>query len=152
MPEKGTVLCFDFGERRIGVAVGELEVRQSHALTVIVAERKDDRFSRIRALIKEWAPVFLLVGDPRHMDGTPHEITERCRRFTNQLHGRFGLPVFQFDERLTSIDAEHRLRETGLNSRQARPLVDAVAAQLILQGYFDALPAERTATRPRNSA
>lgn len=137
---QGTVLGFDFGEKRIGVAVGERVVGQAHPLTTIRAESNADRFAAIGALLAEWQPGSLVVGKPLHIDGTPHAMTARCARFANQLRGRFGLPVFEADERLTSADADGRLLEVGLSSRQRRDHVDAVAAQLILQSYLDAHP------------
>ena len=136
----GTLLAFDFGEKRIGVAVGEALLQQSHPLTVINAEANAERFAAIAALIAEWQPVLLVVGLPLSMDGGAHSMTARCIRFANQLQGRFALPVAFADERLTSVDAEERLRETGHTARSARPHLDAVAAQLILQRYFDTLP------------
>lgn len=133
----GTLLAFDFGEKRIGVAVGELQLKQSHPLATIRSERNDERFSTIEKLIAEWKPSRLIVGRPLAVDGTPHDMTARCDRFANQLRGRFSLPVSTVDERFTSADAASRLQETGLDSRQARQHLDSVAAQLILQGYFD---------------
>ena len=138
----GTILAFDFGEKRIGVAVGESSVRQAHPLEVIDAEKRDDRFGRIASLINEWKPGTLVVGRPLHMDGTPHEITARAARFANQLRGRFGLPVAEVDERLSSADASSRLAEAGQSSRDARRHIDSVAAQLILQGFLDAPTAQ----------
>lgn len=134
----GTVLAFDFGEKRIGVAVGEPSVGHSHPLTVIRQERTDDRFTAIAGLLSEWKPVGLVVGKPVFMDGTAHAMTARTIRFANQLRGRFGLPVIEVDERLTSADAESRLHEAGQRGRAAKDHLDSVAAQLILQGYFDA--------------
>jgi putative Holliday junction resolvase len=135
----GTVLAFDFGERRIGVAVGEIALSQAHPLTVIAVPSNDERFAAIAALIAEWQPTRLVVGMPSHLGNidTPHTMAARCKRFANQLHGRFGLPVEFADERLTSLDAESRLRETGHDAKSAKAHVDAVAAQLILQTWFE---------------
>lgn len=133
-----TLLAFDFGERRIGVAVGETETGQAHALTTIDAEAKQLRFAAISALIGEWKPAMLVVGIPLHVDGTPHQMTARCRRFANQLRGRFGLPVAEADERLTSRSAEALLHEAGHSTRHQRAILDSLAAQLILQGFLDA--------------
>jgi putative Holliday junction resolvase len=135
----GTVLAFDFGERRIGVAVGEIALSQSHPLTVISAQSNDERFAAIAALIAEWRPTRLVIGMPAHLGeiDTPHTMAARCKRFANQLHGRFGLPVEFADDRLTSLDAECRLRETGHDARSAKIHVDAVAAQLILLTWFE---------------
>ena len=136
MPE-GTVIAFDFGEKRIGVAIGETLLRTAHPHSVIRAETNDDRMAAIGKLIDEWQPVQLVVGLPTHADGTPHEMTQRCQRFAERLERRFQRPVALTDERLTSLDAEARLRETGRNAKSAKPLLDAVAAQLILQTWFD---------------
>jgi len=136
MPE-GTVLAFDFGEKRIGVATGETLLGNAHPLTVIHAESNDDRFAAIARLVAEWRPVQLVVGLPTHADGTPHDMTRLAHKFGERLQRRFNLPVGFADERLTSLDAEARLRETGRNSKTAKPLLDAVAAQLILQTWFE---------------
>jgi putative Holliday junction resolvase len=135
----GTVLAFDFGEKRIGVAVGEPLLEQAHPLTVIHSQANAERFAAIAALIDEWKPARLVVGLPTSLAGEPHSMTARCTRFANQLHGRFGLPVDFADERLTSVEAEDRLRQTGHDARSAKAHVDALAAQLILQTYFEAL-------------
>ena len=136
----GTVLAFDFGEKRIGVATGETLLASAHPLTVIHAESNDDRFAAIGKLIAEWQPETLVVGLPTHADGTPHEMTRLATKFGERLQRRFNLPVAYADERLTSLDAEVRLRETGRNSKTAKPLLDAVAAQLILQTWFESPP------------
>lgn len=133
----GTVLAFDFGEKRIGVATGETLLGQAHPLTVIRAVSNDDRFDAIAKLVAEWQPERFVVGLPTHLDGTPHAMTARCQRFAERLERRFQRPVSLADERLTSLDAETRLRETGRNARTAKPVLDAVAAQLILQTWFD---------------
>ena len=136
MPD-GTVLAFDFGEKRIGVATGETLLGTAHPLTVIRAESNDDRFAAIGKLIAEWQPVQLVVGLPTHADGTPHETTRLAQKFAERLQRRYHLPVAFADERLTSVDAAARLRETGRDNRAAKPLLDAVAAQLILQTWFE---------------
>ena len=133
----GTVLAFDFGEKRIGVATGETLLGSAHPLTTIHAESNDDRFAAIGKLIAEWQPTQLVVGLPTHADGTPHEMTRLAGKFGERLQRRFNLPVAYADERLSSLDAEARLRETGRNSKTAKPLLDAVAAQLILETWFE---------------
>ena len=145
MPEavtlaKGSVLAFDFGEKRIGVAIGEFELRQAHPLTTIRSEINAERFAAISALIAEWTPSRLVVGLPLAPDGTPHAMTARCTRFANQLRGRFKLPVDVAEERYSSLEAEERLREAGHDARSAKAHVDALAAQIILQGYFEHPP------------
>ncbi len=133
----GTILAFDFGAKRIGVATGETLLGSAHPLTVIHAESNDDRLAAIGKLVAEWQPERLVVGLPTHADGTPHEMTRLAQKFGERLQKKFNLPVSFADERLTSLDAEARLRETGRNSRSAKPVLDAVAAQLILQTWFE---------------
>ena len=135
--QHGTVLAFDFGEKRIGVAVGERLLAQAHPLTTIRGEANAERFAAIAALIDEWQPVCLVVGLPVALDGAAHAMTARCTRFANQLRGRFGLPVDYAEERLSSVEAEERLREAGHNARGARDHIDAMAAQIILQCHFE---------------
>jgi putative holliday junction resolvase len=139
---RGSVLAFDFGLKRIGVAVGDWENLLAHPLETISAESSDLRFGRIAALIQEWRPTQLVCGLPFSMDGTEHDLSRRARRFANQLHGRFGLVVTLVDERLTSFDADLRLREAGVKceyskSSARKGLNDQLAAQHILQDFFD---------------
>lgn len=136
--ENGIVLAFDFGLKRIGVAVGETLLRRAKALVAIEAESNEVRFAQIGRLIAEWQPVQLVVGLPLSLDGTEHGMTARCRRFANQLNGRFGLPVALTDERFTSTAADAELRGAGLDWKARKSRVDALAAQHILQDYFDA--------------
>ncbi|MGB4468281.1 MAG: Holliday junction resolvase RuvX [Azovibrio sp.] len=133
----GTILAFDFGEKRTGVAVGETALGHAHPLEVLQASSDGERLAAIARLVEEWQPECLVIGRPTHADGTPHAMTARVHEFALLLQTRFGLPVSEADERLTSRDAETRLRETGRNAKTMKPLVDAVAAQLILQTWFD---------------
>jgi len=133
----GSVLAFDFGTQRIGVAVGETGIGVAHPLATIAAKSGRERFEAIRALIEEWQPVLLVVGLPTHADGTAHAMTARALRFARQLEGRFGLPVTCYDERHTTQDAELALRGAGVRGRAGRTVRDRVAAQLILQAYLD---------------
>ena len=137
------VLAFDFGTRRIGVAVGEPLLGSARSLTTIDAEDNDPRFASIARLIAEWQPQQLVVGLPLTLDGEEHEMTQRCRRFSNQLQGRFGLPVVLIDERLSSVDADSRLAVQGENWKQRKRSVDAEAAATILHDYFEAIKNQR---------
>jgi putative pre-16S rRNA nuclease len=133
----GTLLAFDFGTKRIGVAVGNTILRRANPLTTINVEKTDHRFAAIAALIKEWQPGALIVGLPFNEDGTPHELTALCRRFANRLKGRFDLPTILLDERYTSLAASAQLNEEGIHGMKQRTLIDQYAAQQILQAYFD---------------
>ena len=138
-----TVLAFDFGEKRIGVAVGDLGVRIAHPLSTIGAEDNTTRFAEIGKLIGEWRPAQLVVGLPMHADGTEHEVSRLARRFAQRLEGRFGVPASLMDERLTSRAAESRLRESGARGREIADALDAAAAREILEAWFDAQAAKQ---------
>ena len=125
MPERGTVLAFDFGLRRIGVAVGETELGTAHPLPAICD------FFQIQKLVEEWKPTSLVVGRPTSAQGEPHKMTRQAEDFARRLERRFKLPVARVDERFTSVEAESRLK--GIKKKA----VDSVAAQLILEQYFD---------------
>ena len=141
--DHGTVLAFDFGTRRIGVAVGELMLGRARPLTTLDSEANDARFTAIGKLIAEWLPSRLVVGLPFALDGARHEMSERCERFARQLEGRFGLPVERVDERFSSAEAESHLAAAGQGWRQRKETLDAEAAAVILQSYFDAHPTPR---------
>ena len=136
-PSPATVLAFDFGTRRIGVAVGNTLTRVAQPLTTIATGRDEERFAAIAALLGQWQPGMLVVGIPVHADGAAHAMTARARRFAQQLSGRFRLPVELADERWTTQLAESALAEAGAGGRKGRAVRDQVAAQIILQGWFD---------------
>lgn len=130
MPEgaqaAGAVLLgFDFGTRRIGVAVGNTLTQSARPLHTIAAEPVDRRFARIAELIAEWQPACLVVGRPLHPDGRPNDTTPRCERFARQLSGRFGLTVELVDERYSSVAGDGD-----------DPGSDAQAAATILRQYL----------------
>ncbi|CAJ5891565.1 Holliday junction resolvase-like protein [Burkholderia pseudomallei] len=131
-----TLLAFDYGEKRIGVAVGNLLTRTARALVIVRNLNREHRFKAVGELIAEWKPDALVVGLPLHPDGAPHEMTQRAMRFGNQLNGRFNLPVSWVDERYSSVEARAGLRARG----DAADRVDAEAARVILQQYLDGLP------------
>ncbi len=135
----GTVMAFDFGEKRIGVATGETMLKAAHALTTIHAETNEAKFTQIGELIKEWNPALLVVGLPMHMDGEAHLLTQLAKKFAQRLEGRFNLPVVMVDERLSSVEAAQNLSFAGIKGIKQKALLDAVAAQTILQSYFDQL-------------
>ncbi len=136
-PLVGTVLAFDFGEKRIGVAVGDIVLGLAHPLITVSEEITKRRFDNIAKLIEEWKPVQLVVGLPTHVDGTDHELTRLCRQFARRLEGRFGINTRLVDERYTSIVARVTLQEAGIKRKKQKLVLDQVAAQQILQSYFD---------------
>ena len=136
----GTLMAFDFGEKRIGVATGETILKTAHALTTIETEQNEVKFAQIAKLIAEWRPSLLVVGLPTQMDGEAHLLTQLAKKFAQRLEGRFNLPVIMVDERLSSAEAAQSLSTAGVTSIKQKAMIDAVAAQTILQSYFDALP------------
>ncbi|MEQ1597847.1 MAG: Holliday junction resolvase RuvX [Methylotenera sp.] len=137
----GTVLAFDFGEKRIGVATGETILKVAHPLTTINAEENEVKFAQIANIIHEWRPCLLVVGLPMHMDNEPHLLTQLSKKFAQRLEGRFNLPVVMVDERLSSVEAARNLSEACVKGIKQKAMLDAVAAQSILQSYFDSLSA-----------
>lgn len=134
MPENSlqeTLLAFDYGLKKIGVAIGNTLTRQARPLQVLRPVTREQRFQAIGALLTEWQPDRVVVGLPLTTEGGEQYASLRCRRFANQLHGRYGLAVELVDERGTSVEAQALL---GTNEDD-----DAVAAALILQRYLDAL-------------
>ena len=127
MPERAarTILAFDFGSKRIGVAVGEPELRTAHPLGAV------HRFEDVESLIAQWKPERLVVGRPLSVQGEAHRMTRQAEDFARRLERRFKLPVARVDERFSSVEAESRLR--GVKRKN----VDSVAAQLLLEQYFD---------------
>jgi putative holliday junction resolvase len=138
----GSILAFDFGSKRIGVAVGETQTRIAHPLATIARNSDVERFAAIKALVDEWRPVLLVVGLPLHADGAPHETTARAQRFARRLEGRFGIQVTLFDERFTTQAARSALSEGRVPTRQRKNVRDRIAAQIILQSYLDQVPAD----------
>ena len=130
------MLGFDFGIRRIGVALGNTITRKARELTTITAEGDAKRWAAIAALVGEWQPQLLVVGIPVHADGAAHAMTGHARRFARALADRFDLPVEAADERYTTQLAQSALEAARVGPR-GRERRDALAAQLILQGWFD---------------
>jgi len=128
MPKPVTVMAFDYGTRRVGVAIGNSVTRAGQALKTIAAGNTDTLFKEIERLFTEWQPNQLVVGLPTHPDGAEHEMTAKSKRFGNQLHGRFNLPVDWVDERYSSVVLE--------GDADMHDNLDAHSAALILEQYF----------------
>ena len=140
MTVSGTLIGFDFGERRIGVAVGETSTRIANPLGAIEEIANEARFRAIGRIVDEWQPAAFVVGLPRHADDSEHAIAKLAEKFARRLEARYHLPVAFVDETLTSATAEAELRAT--RTRPTRKAdVDALAATLILQSYLDSIPA-----------
>lgn len=134
---QGSVLAFDFGETRIGVAQGHTSIGIAHPLTTITGNSNQDKFTAIEKLITQWQPQSLVVGVPTHADGSEHDLTRLAKTFGHRLNGRFRLPVYWVDERFSSIYAEELLRQAHVFGKKQKAVLDQVAAQAILQTGFD---------------
>ncbi len=139
--EKGsrTVMGFDFGTRSIGVAVGQELTGTATPLTAIKAKDGIPNWDNIKTLINEWQPDLAVIGMPLNMDGTNQQVTFQAKKFANRIHGMFGLPIHNQDERLTTADAKARLFDEGGYRALGKDNVDAVSAQIILESYFETL-------------
>jgi putative Holliday junction resolvase len=122
------LLCFDYGEKRIGVAVGQSLTGTATPLEIVAVRHGRPDWERIDALVDEWRPDAVVVGNPLNMDGTRQPVTDSADRFARQLEGRFRLRVFRADERLSTVEAKNLLRRTRN--------LDAVSAQLILETWL----------------
>jgi len=135
-PVPETLLAFDYGLKRIGVALGNTLTAAARPLCIVESTTRAARFARIEQLLQEWQPERVVVGLPLTLEGGEQFASLRARRFAHQLHGRFGVAVTLVDERGSSRQAQDRL---GNNAPD-----DAVAAAVILQRYLDALAAPRS--------
>jgi putative Holliday junction resolvase len=139
MSREATLLAFDYGEKRIGVAVGNTLTRHARALVTLENRNREYRFVEVGKLLDGGKPDALVVGLPMHPDGTPHERTQLAKRFGNQLTGPFSLPVTWVDERYSSVEAEAGMRERNVRRRARTDMLDAEAARVKHQQYLDQL-------------
>lgn len=134
-----TVLGFDYGQVRTGIAVGQELTASARPLITLKTQQKKVLWQTIAQLIEEWRPELLVVGIPHYADGSDNLLTQAAQRFSRQLHGRYQLPVETIDERLSSMAAEERLRNNpqAKYRRNTKDYVDQVAAALILESWFN---------------
>ncbi|MGD0961330.1 MAG: Holliday junction resolvase RuvX [Methylomonas sp.] len=132
------VLGFDFGSKKIGVAVGYADTAIASPLQTIRSHHQTPDWEKIGKLIGEWRPFELVVGISRQKDGADNAITPRMEKFCRQLQGRFNLPVHQIDEMLTTFSAKQQLfDDLHLSAAKLWAVQDQVAAQIILQSWFN---------------
>ena len=134
------VLGFDYGEQRIGVAVGQMITRQASPLTTLQAINHKPDWARIEQLIKEWQPDALVVGMPYSQDGSENEMTTKVQRFCRQLMGRFQLPVDTVNENLSSFEAEQRLQAHKKIGQHNKHEIDRMAAAIIVENWLEQHP------------
>lgn len=131
------LIAFDFGMKRIGMAVGQTITKQARPLETLAAKNGEPDWPTLDKLMKKWRPDALVIGIPLNMDGSEQLITHAARQFAALLQQRFNLPVYEIDERLTTKDArEHLFTQGGYKALQGGQ-VDQVAAQLMLQNWFN---------------
>ncbi|CAN7189699.1 Holliday junction resolvase RuvX [Pseudomonas solani] len=130
------LLGFDYGTKQIGVAVGQAVTGQARELCVLKAQNGVPDWQKVEALLKEWQPDAIVVGLPLNMDGTPSDMSERAEKFARRLNGRFNLPVFTHDERLTTFEAKGQRLAQGQRGGYRDNPVDALAAALLLEGWL----------------
>ena len=131
------LISFDYGDRSIGVAYGQIVTRQAAPLKALKAKNGQPNWDDVQKLIKEWQPDLLLIGNPLNMDGTEQELTFKAKKFGNRLHGRFGLPIELVDERLTTAEAKARLFEDGGFRALQKDAIDSESAVIILESWFE---------------
>ncbi len=140
MPEE-IVMAFDFGEKRIGVAVGNTVTAQAQPLTTLHVESNQDRLAAVGKLVAEWQPSRFVIGEATYgnetADAPIHPIAHLAHKFGNRLKENFRLPVEYVNEFLSSVAAEQLLSERGIKGIAQKEHIDAVAAQIILQNYLD---------------
>lgn len=130
------VMAFDFGTRRIGVAVGQELLGSGQPVALIPARDGIPDWQQIESLLEEWRPDLVVVGLPLNMDDTENDMCARARKFGKRLHGRYHLPVEMVDERLTSFEAKGEVMAAGGSRDFGRHGVDDRAAVLILETFF----------------
>ena len=138
--DTGSVLGFDVGTRVIGVAIGSALTGTARPLTTVTVSERGIDWSRIDALLKEWQPIAAVVGLPLTLDGGTQSMTKTATQFADALAQRSGLPVHRVDERNSSREAAQRFaqrRAQGSASRKQAAEIDALAAAVILDRWFD---------------
>jgi len=131
-------LGFDFGNKKIGMAVGQLTTKTASPLETVRSLNQVPNWQKISQIIKEWQPEGLVVGVSRQADGSDNPITPRMLKFCRQLAGRYNLPVFQMDEALSTFEAKQMLYDdVQVNASKLWAVQDQLAAQLILQSWLN---------------
>ena len=135
--KEGNVIGFDFGQKRIGVAVGNNISKTAQALITIDSSSNNQKFEVIQKIIEEWQPISIVVGVPFNVDGSEHKVTNLSKKFAKQLEQKYSLPTHLIDERYTSIEASHEVKDKKIDLKKKKLLIDQIAAKIILQSYLD---------------
>jgi len=134
-----TLIGFDYGRKRIGVAVGQEITNTAKGLTTLTTTQAGPDWDAIDNVVKEWRPELIIVGMPSNMDDRPHKLHDEVKAFGNQLAERYNLPVEWIDEKLSSMEAEQQLSTSSKTKKrkQDKAQIDKLAAQVILQSYLN---------------
>ena len=135
---EGNILSFDFGEKRIGIAIGNNITNNTHPLETIETPKKIDRFKKIELLLEIWKPVQLVVGYPLNDDGSISRMSLLAKKFGEKLKNKFNISVYFVDERFSSSEAELKLKKLEKNLKKRKHIIDQVAAMIILDSFFEA--------------
>ena len=135
--KEGNVIGFDFGQKRIGVAIGNNISKTAQALITINSVSNNQKFEVIQKIIEEWQPISIVVGVPFNVDGSEHKVTNLSKKFAKQLEQKYSLPTHLIDERYTSIEANHEIKDKKIDLKKKKLLIDQIAAKIILQSYLD---------------
>ena len=134
---EGNIIGFDFGQKRIGVAIGNNISKSAQALITIESASSNQKFEAIQKIMDEWQPVSIVVGVPFNVDGSEHKVTNLCKKFAKQLEQKYALPIHLIDERYTSIEANYEIQDKKIDLKKKKLLIDQIAAKIILQSYLD---------------
>ena len=134
---EGNIIGFDFGQKRIGVAIGNNISKSAQALITIESASSNQKFEVIQKIMDEWQPVSIVVGVPFNVDGSEHKVTNLCKKFAKQLEQKYALPIHLIDERYTSIEASYEIQDKKIDLKKKKLLIDQIAAKIILQSYLD---------------
>ena len=137
MKTNGNILAFDFGEKKIGVAVGNSITKSAHPLETIRKIKKVERNQIIDTLLKEWEPNIVVVGLPLNEDGSDSRLTGLARKFAEKIQNRSKIKTVMVDERYSSVEAKMLIQNSTKNISKGSLLIDQIAAQIILDSYFD---------------
>ena len=133
---EGNILSFDFGEKRIGVAVGNSITKSSHPLETINTPKNTERYKVIELLLKTWKPVNLVIGYPLNEDGTLSKMSLLAKKFAMKLRNKYNIPIIMIDERFTSSEADLELKKFEKNFKKRKVVIDQIAAMIILDSFF----------------
>lgn len=133
---EGNILSFDFGEKRIGIAIGNSITKTSHPLKTINTTKNSERYKLIELLLKTWEPVKLVIGYPLNEDGTLSKMSLLAKKFGIKLGNKYNIPIVMIDERFTSSEADLELKKFEKNFKKRKVVIDQVAAMIILDSFF----------------